>query len=88
MRKKLLTYAYFGVCTAILLSVNAGAYLDPSTMTYLIQIIAGVLIAAGATAGIVWHKLKRAVRKNKDKNNQPTDVPADGEEEKDEDEAD
>lgn len=73
----------------MLLTTYAGAYLDPSTMTYLIQIIAGVLIAAGAAAGVVWHKLKRAVKKNKTDNTQTIgNNPADSDEEKDEDEAD
>ena len=87
--KKALRFIYFGICACMLLTTYAGAYLDPSTMTYLIQIIAGVLIAAGATAGIVWHKLKRAVKKNKtDKNTSDDESKVPSEEEKDEDEAD
>lgn len=84
--KKILVYLYFGVLAVIALSVNVSAYLDPSTTTYLIQIIAGVFIAAGATAGIVWHKLKRTVKKKTSseelKESNATD------DEKDEDEAD
>lgn len=83
--KKVITYLYFGILSAIALTVNTYAYLDPSTTTYLIQIIAGVFIAAGATAGIVWHKLKRSVKK---KNTVEEIKPNDSVEEKDEDEAD
>lgn len=83
--KKILTYLYFGILTAIALSANTYAYLDPSTTTYLIQIIAGVFIAAGATSGIVWHKLKRAVKKKNPAEEIKTDASDD---EKDEDEAD
>lgn len=83
--KKILTYLYFASFAVLLLEVRASAYLDPSTTTYLIQIIAGVFIALGATAGIVWHKLKRAVRKNKTVAEAQHD---ESEEEKDEDEAD
>lgn len=83
--KKILSYLYFGFFAAIALTVNVSAYLDPSTTTYLIQIIAGVFIALGATAGIVWHKLKRAVKKNKTVAEAQHD---ESEEEKDEDEAD
>lgn len=83
--KKIITYLYFGILTAIVLSANVNAYLDPSTTTYLIQIIAGVFIAVGATAGIVWHKLKRAVKKKNPAEEIKTD-PSD--DEKDEDEAD
>lgn len=82
--KKAATYLYFGILAAITLSVNVNAYLDPSTTTYLIQIIAGVFIAAGATAGIVWHKLKRAVKK---KNTTEEIRPNLSSDEKDEDEA-
>lgn len=84
--KKLLIHLYFGALAAIALSTNVSAYLDPSTTTYLIQIIAGAFIALGATAGIIWHRLKRAVKKN----NKTVDEAQhdESEEEKDEDEAD
>lgn len=87
--KKVLRFLYFSICAFMLFTTCASAYLDPSTMTYLIQIIAGVLIAAGATAGIVWHKLKRAVKKSKTDKNKPEEQSrVSSEEEKDEDEAD
>ena len=34
-------------------------YIDPATTSYLIQIIAGVVIAAGAVAGIAFSKIKK-----------------------------
>lgn len=47
----------------ILLSrINVGAYLDPSVMTYAIQVVAGVVVAVGATAGIVWRRAKRKMQ--------------------------
>ena len=47
----------------ILLSkINVGAYLDPSVMTYAIQVVAGIVVAVGATAGILWRKAKRKVQ--------------------------
>lgn len=49
----------------ILFSVIAFAYIDPSAMTYIIQIIAGVVIAAGAAFGFYWRKIKRAFSKRK-----------------------
>ena len=49
----------------ILFSVTAFAYIDPSAMTYIIQIIAGVVIAAGAAFGFYWRKIKRAFSKRK-----------------------
>lgn len=38
------------------------AYIDPSSMTYLIQIIAGVVIAAGAGIGFYWKRIRRSLR--------------------------
>lgn len=41
------------------------AYIDPSSMTYLIQIIAGVVIAAGAGIGFYWKRIRRHLRGKK-----------------------
>lgn len=43
-------------------STNIGGYLDPSVMTYAIQVVAGVVVAAGAVAGIYWRKAKKKVQ--------------------------
>lgn len=45
-----------------LVSINIGCYLDPSVMTYAIQVIAGIVVAAGAVIGIYWRKAKRKVQ--------------------------
>ena len=45
----------------LLFGANAMAYIDPSVMTYLIQAIAGVVIAVGAVVGIYWRKDKKKV---------------------------
>ena len=37
-------------------------YLDPSVMTYAIQVVAGVVVAVGAVAGIYWRKAKRKLQ--------------------------
>ena len=39
-----------------------GAYLDPSVMTYAIQVVAGVVVAIGAVVGIYWRKAKKKVQ--------------------------
>ena len=44
-----------------LLVVPAYAYLDPSVMTYAIQMIAGIVVAVGAVVGILWRKAKKKV---------------------------
>jgi hypothetical protein len=38
-------------------------YVDPSVVTYGIQAIAGVVIAVGAVAAILWRKAKKKVAK-------------------------
>lgn len=38
------------------------AYIDPSVMTYTIQAIAGVVIAVGATVGIVWRRARKKAK--------------------------
>lgn len=63
--KKLLSFVFFFVFSMLLFSVTAFAYIDPSAMTYIIQIIAGVAIAAGAAFGFYWRKIKRAFTKRK-----------------------
>lgn len=57
--RKAFSFLYFFVCTWFLFSITALAYIDPSAMTYIIQIIAGVAIAAGAAFGFYFRKLKR-----------------------------
>ncbi len=49
-------------CVMIMLSINASAYLDPSVMTYTIQVVAGVVVAVGAVIGVYWRKAKRKVQ--------------------------
>lgn len=57
--KKALRTAYLLVCTAVMLTLPAYAYLDPSVATYAIQVIAGIAIAVGAVVGIYWRKAKK-----------------------------
>ena len=56
----------FGLCYAafacmLLFGANGSAYIDPSVMTYVIQAVAGVVVAVGAVAGIYWRKAKKKV---------------------------
>ena len=59
----MLKYIYYAVCLMMLFAIPAAAYVDPSVMTYAIQVIAGVAIAVGAVAGILWRKAKKKVQK-------------------------
>lgn len=57
--KKVLSFAYFFFFASLLCSVTALAYIDPSAMTYMVQLIAGIAIAAGAGASFYFRKIKR-----------------------------
>ena len=52
------------LCSVVFYTVFAVpvyAYIDPSVATYLIQAVAGIVIAVGAVAGIYIKKAKRKV---------------------------
>ena len=57
--KKLLICGYVFLSAMLLFGVTAEAYIDPSVMTYVIQAVAGVVIAVGAVIGIYWKKAKK-----------------------------
>lgn len=64
MKKKLGTAGfavYASICCMLLFGANGQAYIDPSVMTYVIQAVAGIAIAAGAVVGIYWRKAKRKI---------------------------
>ncbi len=60
--KKAIAFVYFFVCATLLFSRSAFAYIDPSSMTYLIQIVAGAAIALGAGVGFYWKRIRRFFR--------------------------
>lgn len=52
---------YLGIAGMLLFGVNGEAYIDPSVTTYVIQAIAGIVVATGAVAGIYWRKAKKKI---------------------------
>lgn len=60
--KTLMKYVYFTICFLFLFSSTAHAYIDPSVMTYTIQVVAGVAVAVGAVVGIYWRRAKKKVQ--------------------------
>ena len=54
-----LVAVYVFICAMLLFGTNGKAYIDPSVMTYVIQAVAGVVIAVGAAVGIYWRKAKK-----------------------------
>lgn len=47
-------------------NLTASMYIDPATTSFIIQIGAGVVIAAGTFIGIFWSKIKRLFKKKEE----------------------
>lgn len=60
-RRTILMVAFIGSCSMLMFGLNANAYIDPSVMTYMIQVIAGIAVAVGAVAGVFFRKAKKKV---------------------------
>ena len=71
---------YFFGAFMLLFGINGMAYIDPSVLTYVIQAIAGVIIAVGAVAGIYWRRAKKklndklGIDENKNKEVESDDI--------------
>lgn len=52
----ILTMCYL-VCASIM-QKPVYAYVDPAASAYLLQILAGIVIAAGVSVGVFWKKIK------------------------------
>ena len=52
---------FTGCAVMLLFGANGEAYIDPSVMTYIIQAVAGIIIAVGAVVGIYWRKARKKV---------------------------
>ncbi len=50
-------FSYFFSCFFVVFTMHVHAYIDPSAVTYVIQAVAGVLIALGAAFTIFRHKI-------------------------------
>ncbi len=50
---------FTGVCSMLLFGRDVNAYIDPSVMTYVIQAVAGVVIAVGAAVGLYFRRAKK-----------------------------
>ena len=53
--------AYAMLAAMLMFGNNLMAYIDPSVLTYVIQAIAGVVIAVGAAVGIYWRRAKKKI---------------------------
>ncbi len=61
----LLVFETFSLCIVPAYAATA-MYIDPSAVTYVIQAVAGVVIAIGALITIFRHKIAALFKKNKD----------------------
>ena len=59
---KLLSKLLTVIGVVMLFTMSAYAYIDPSVMTYTIQVVAGIVVAAGAVIGIVWTRIKKKAK--------------------------
>jgi uncharacterized membrane protein (DUF485 family) len=66
MKKKgIFWVAYFTFFLILATPMTAKAYVDPATLTYVIQIVAGLFIAGGVAVGVYWRKIKKVFSKDK-----------------------
>lgn len=64
MKRTLLTLcgiSYITFCCMLLFGTTGHAYIDPSVTTYVIQAVAGIVIALGAAVSIYWRKAKKKI---------------------------
>ncbi len=66
MNKKILKIGYVFVCSIIIFSKECYGYLDPSAMTYIVQIVAAIGITVATSIGIFIYKIKRFFRRKKE----------------------
>ena len=62
---QMVKFSYFFTCGWYLFTLPVHAYIDPSAVTYIIQAVAGGLIALGAVLTIFRHKIFAFFKKNK-----------------------
>ena len=66
-------FGYFFVAFFMLMSGYTQAYIDPSAVTYVIQAVAGVVIAIGALITVFRHKIVAFFKKGS-KNNEKKEI--------------
>ena len=61
-------FVYTALCCMLLFGATGNAYIDPSVMTYVIQAVAGVVIAVGAVVGIYFRRAKKKLKIDENRN--------------------
>ena len=68
MKRKLTAAAVLLVGSSGFFTLSASAYLDPTTATFLVQGLAGVVAVVGTAVTIFWRRTKRKLGINENKN--------------------
>lgn len=61
--KKILCLSFSILTLSMFFTLNTYAYLDPTVVTYIIQAVAGVVIAGGAVFVLLWTRAKKKIAK-------------------------
>ena len=61
----LFTFVLFLILSMFAFSFTASAYIDPSAMTYIVQVVVGIVIVGAASFGFYFSKLKRKLSRKK-----------------------
>ena len=69
--RKLVWILLITVGVTVMMAINTAAYIDPSAVSTLIQVVAMSVIAVGATVTIFWKKLRLFFKKTFKKNTPP-----------------
>lgn len=59
-------FVFYLAGSAVILTPTVHAYVDPATTSYVVQIVAGIVIACGTGIGIFWNRMRRKVKKKKE----------------------
>ncbi|MEG0366272.1 MAG: hypothetical protein RR585_05525 [Coprobacillus sp.] len=64
--KKVSVFSLFFVLGMLFFSTTSNAYIDPSAMTYIVQVVVGIVIAGGAAFAFYFKKIKRKLKRKVD----------------------
>ena len=81
-KTKIIKFTFYFTAAMLLFTQNCYAYIDPASTSYIIQIIAGIVIACGTAVGIGWNKLKRKFKKTEKDVEAPVKTADNGDENK------
>ncbi len=65
MKNRFISLVALTALSTVALMRTAWAYIDPGTTSYMIQIIAGVVITIGVSIGVFWKRIRLFFRNMK-----------------------